>query len=104
LDLAAANRLEPKHVELPQLPDDATETMREVAAFFARVHGVRLYAGMDPEVPFACGWVGCKIGRPKPTVHCALRQLEAAGVLRHVGSLPGRMKRGTHLWARGGGR
>lgn len=104
LDLAAANRLEPVPVLLPPLPDDATETMREVADFFALVHGVRLYAGMEPEVPFACGWVGSKIGRPKPSVHRALRQLEASGVLRCTGSLPGRRKRGTRLWARGGGR
>jgi hypothetical protein len=98
---AAEGRLEPLPVELPSLPDGATQTMREVAAFFALVRGVRLWAGDGRDVPFACGWVAGKLGRPKKTVHRALRQLEACGVLVRGASLPPRGRRGTQLWAPG---
>jgi hypothetical protein len=110
LKLYEAKELEPFHVDLPPLPDDATDTMRKVAGFYRVVLGLRLGEDMrskdgewgPADVPFACGWVGKKIGRPKPSVHRALRQLEAAGVLRRVGSLPGRPdRRGTHVWAPG---
>lgn len=104
LELHKANRFEPVSVELPPLPDSATEPMREVADFFELVHGLRLYAGMDPEVPFASGWVADKIEHSKTTVYRALKDLEAAGVLRRAGKMPGRDgKRGTHLWLPGGG-
>jgi hypothetical protein len=100
LALYAANRLEPDRVELPPLPDSATGTMRAVAEFYGLVLSLRVDAGIPDasEVPFACGWVADKIGRPKKSVHRALAQLEVAGVLRRAGSLPGRGMRGTHLW------
>jgi hypothetical protein len=94
-------RLVPVPVELPALPEWATPAMRDVAGFFELVRGVRIWAGDGRDVPFACGWVAEKLGRPKKTVHRALRQLEACGVLEKAGSLPGRGKRGTQLWAPG---
>jgi hypothetical protein len=90
LDLHAAGRLEPIPVELPPLPDGATATMREVYEFFKLVHGLRLEACDHRDVPFACGWVADKLGLSKKSVHRVLAQLDAAGVLRQTGSLPGR--------------
>jgi hypothetical protein len=75
--------------------------MRAVADFFVLVRGVRLWAGDDREVPFACGWVARKLGLSKVTVWRALEQLSASGVLVEAGHLSGRGKRGTRLWAAG---
>jgi hypothetical protein len=94
-------RVEPVPVELPPLPDSATPSMRKVADFYVLVRGVRLWAGDDRDVPFACGWVAQKVGLTKVTVWRALEQLAAAGVLVRTGALPGRGKRGTHLWTPG---
>ena len=97
----AAGRLALPPVELPALPHNASPTMRRVAAFFVVVRGLRLYAGDDRPVPFACGWVGEKIGLPKKTAWRAVWALCEAGVLIEEGALPGRGKRGTKLYAPG---
>lgn len=89
-------------VELPKLPDDATEPMRRVAAFFAHVHALRSWAGMEPEAPFAGDWVAAKLCIPPVTVWRSLRRLEAAGVLQGAGSLPGRDgRRGPKMYVVG---
>jgi hypothetical protein len=99
LRMSARGELPPRDVQLRDLPDSATMPMRKVARFFQLVAGLRAAAGDERPVPFACGWVAEKTGLPKPTVHRALRQLEAAGVLKHDGTLPARgLKRRTHLW------
>jgi hypothetical protein len=94
-----AGRREPEPVSLlnvSTLPCNA----QTVAVFFATVHGLRLTMpalGARP-VPFGCEWVGSHLGMSKATVWRALRMLEAAGVLKRVGSLPGRDKLGVHLY------
>jgi hypothetical protein len=85
-------------VELPPLPEDATQDMRRVAEFYRLVRGLRLGAGDDRPVPFACGWVAGHLGIPKITVWRALQRLAACGVLVQSDTLPGRGKRGTHVW------
>ena len=52
------------------------------------------------EVPSSriAGW-RTKIGRPRNTVHRALKRLVDAGVLTQPGAMPGRGMRGTHLYA-----
>lgn len=105
LRMVAAGQLDtPNATELPPLPDNATDTMRRVAEFFQLVHAVRGWAGMEPEVMFASTWVANNIGMPQPTVWRALRWLEAAGVLKAAGSLPGRNgRRGPRLYVVGEG-
>lgn len=89
-------------VELPPLPDDATEPMRRVAAFFQLVYALRTWADMPPEAPFAGDWVAAKLRIPPVTVWRALRRLEAAGVLKGAGSLPGRNgRRGPKMYVVG---
>jgi DNA-binding transcriptional ArsR family regulator len=92
------------HVQLPPLPDNATDPMRRVAAFFELVHGLRQWAGMDPEVMFSSHWAAAKIGLPQRTVSRALGRLVDAGVLAPAGSRPGRNgRRGPRLFNVGDG-
>ena len=71
-----------------------------VAEFVKRVDGVRRWARMPQEIPLSVRWVAKRLDLRKSTVHRALKDLEAAGVLRQTGSLPGRGgKRGTHTYA-----
>jgi hypothetical protein len=98
----AASHIEPVLVELPPLTDGATRPMRDMAAFFALVHGLRLWACDERPVPFACGWVASKLGLPKQTVWRVRGALVEAGVLVHAGMLPGRGKRGTWSFLPGG--
>jgi hypothetical protein len=99
---ADAGRLEGfELVDLPPLPEWATPPMRRVAGFYAKVRSVRLWAGDERDVPFACRWVAAKLRLPKTAVHRALTQLEAEGVLVRTATLPGRGRRGTQLWAPG---
>lgn len=92
-------RFEPKAVELPDLPADATDSMRVVAADFALVRGLRLAAGDDRAVPYAVRWVAARVGLPYRTVARSLKRLEEAGVLVRADAMPGRGSRGTQLWA-----
>jgi IclR helix-turn-helix domain len=76
--------------------------MRRVAGFFARLHGCRRWAGDGRDVLFTERWVSRKVGLPKATVHRALSQLEACGVLVRGETLPSREgKRRAQLWAPG---
>jgi hypothetical protein len=84
------------------VPEGSSDAMRTVAEFYALVRAVRVWAGDDRPVPFACGWVGEKTGIPKRTVARALHQLRDAGALELVGAMPGRGARGTHLYEPGG--
>ena len=96
-----AGRVEAVAVDLPPLPDCATRVARDVAEFYRRVRGVRLWAGDDRPVPFGGAWVGRYLGLPDTTVWRAIKQLEEYGVLVYVGALPGRGKRGTFLYEPG---
>jgi len=92
---ADAGRLEGfKPTELPPLPEWATVPMRRVAELFAKVHGCRQWAGDGRDPLFVERWVSRKVGLPKTTVHRALMQLGACGVL----------VRGERLYSRGGKR
>jgi hypothetical protein len=92
------------NVKLPQLPDNATDPMRRVAAFFELVHALREWAGMEREVPFAGEWVAAKLRIPPTTVWRAVQRLVEAGVLAPAGSLPGRNgRRGPRLFVVGDG-
>jgi hypothetical protein len=103
LRLHAAGELgfAPEHVELPELPDNATEAMSLVATDFALVCGLRRAAGKEGDVAYGTEWVGARIGVPGRTVHRSLERLAAAGVLVCTGELPrrARRRRGTRLWA-----
>jgi hypothetical protein len=101
LALHAKDELALASAGLPDLPPTATAAMRQVAEFYALVRALRMWAGDDRPVPFACGWVGQKTGIPKRTVARALRQLVDAEVLELVGAMPGRGARGTHLYEPG---
>lgn len=91
---------EPAVVELRPMPESVPDVYHRVAVFFALVAGLRLAAGNDQPVPFACEWVGKHLGGvPKLTVWRARKRLVELGVLEHVGTLPGRGKRGTDLFA-----
>ena len=90
--------VEPVVVELRPVQDGAPEVVRRVAVFFALIAGLRLAAGDDRPVPFACGWVGERLDVPKLTVWRTRKRLVQLGVLEHVGALPGRGKRGTDLF------
>jgi hypothetical protein len=91
----AAGHIEPVLVELPPLPDRATPPMQDMAAFFALVRGLRLWACDERPLPFACGWVAAKLGLNKQTAWRVRHALVEAGVLVHGETLPGRDKRGT---------
>jgi len=97
-------RIEPVPVDLlPKLPPHATPPMYDVAMFFCRVYGLRLWAGDTRDVPFSCGWVAQKLHLPKATVWRAIKSLVSAGVLIQGETLPGRKKLGTHTYLPGKG-
>lgn len=100
LRMHTEGRIEPVVVELPALPPDATDAMRQVAEFFALVAGLRLWAGDSREVLFAGHWVAEKIGLPHRTVARALTQLVEQEVLVRSGVMPrrGQKTRGTYLY------
>jgi len=94
----------PEPIELPPLPLNATQPMRRVAAFFAVVRAVRLWAGDDRDVPMSCRWAGAKLGLSYPTASRALRELVVCGVLVRTDSLhplSGREGRGTACYMPG---
>jgi DNA-binding transcriptional ArsR family regulator len=99
LQLEARGEAEPLAGERLVLPDDASEPMRRVAAFFERVRGLRRWADMPEadEVPFAYRWVARHVGLPERTTGQALNRLRRAGVLEVVGELErrGGLPRGT---------
>lgn len=94
LKLYRAGRLRPVAVQLA-VPDQALPVERRVAQFFGLVHGLRLAAGDDRPVPFACRWVGAQLSLPRQTVSRTLHSLVDDGVLRKCPPLPGRQRRGT---------
>ena len=99
-----AGRRQPVAVTLP-VTAPLPPKVQAVADFYARVRGLRL-ATANPDtrpVPFGCAWVGRHLDMPKATVWRALQTLEAEGVLKQVGNLPGRDKQGVHLWLPGDG-
>lgn len=98
LALCKLGKFEPVVVELREVPDGAPEVVHRVSAFFGLIAGLRLAAGDDRPVPFACGWVGEHLDVPKLTVWRSRKRLIELGVLEHVGALPGRGKRGTDLF------
>jgi hypothetical protein len=96
--------VKPLPVQLPPLPKSRSPAVRQVAGFFCKVYGLRLYAGDERWVPFACQWVADKLGIPKLTVWRALVALVEAGTLVRPPerSLPGRGgRRGTDLYLPG---
>jgi hypothetical protein len=98
-------KIKPDPVDLPPLPPNATGPMKDVAEFFIRVRGLRLYAGNTLPVVFACDWVARNLLMPKVTAWRAIKSLEDAGVLVFAGKLPGRKgKRGTHTYLPGKGK
>jgi len=106
LRMAAEGQVMPLPVELPPLPEDATQNMRTVAEFFRRVRALRLAVEDDRPVPFATWWVGKHCGLPgvdngKMAAWRTLWKLEAAGVLVKADPLPGRGKRGVSCYLPG---
>jgi hypothetical protein len=94
----AAGRVAPVRVPLAALPEGAWPAAETVREDFALVHGLRLWAGDERPVPYACGWAAARLKCHKATVWRALGQLVDAGVLESAGELPGRGKRGTRLY------
>ena len=99
-----AGRRQPEKVSLPPTAP-LSPKVQAVADFYALVRGLRLGSAVPDTrpVPFGCEWVGGHLGMSKVTVSRALRTLEAAGVLKRVGHLPGRDKPGVHTWLPGDG-
>jgi hypothetical protein len=83
-----AGRIEPVPVRL-SLPASASQPMMLTAEFFARVYGLRLWAGDRRPVLFTHRWVARKLGLPRLMVYDALKQLVADGVLVDGGKMPG---------------
>src|SRR4051794_2533877 len=75
---------EPLPVTLPPLPDDAPPHARRVASDFAYVLGLRLGAGNDKAVIYACRWVAPRVGASYRGVNSIGPSLERVGVLERV--------------------
>ena len=99
--------LAPLPVELPSLPQSRSEAMPRVAEFFVLVYGLRLAAGDERPVPFACGWIAQKLGLEKQTAYRLRCQLVEAGVIVKAETMPGRqgsdgqIRRGTDCYLPG---
>jgi hypothetical protein len=89
-------------VALPALPANSTDAMRKVAEFFAKVRGLRLWAGDDRPVVFSHRFIATHTGLHFRTAGRALCRLKAAGVLEFAGEMPPRGARGTHTYLPGG--
>jgi hypothetical protein len=101
----AAGRISPVEVALPALPAGSWPAAEAVREDFALVRGLRLWAGDDRPVPYACEWAAARLERHKTTVWRALGQLVGAGVLLQCGELPPRGGGyGTRLYLPGGAR
>jgi hypothetical protein len=89
------------HVEVPPLPDDATEPMKRVARLAQRIVALQLWAGMpDPHaVWFAYRFAAKWVRLPEPTTYTAWRRLREAGWLVLLGEQEpqGRRPRGTFV-------
>jgi hypothetical protein len=91
-------------IELPGLPDGATEPMERARVFLAQLFALREWAGMEPEAIVSSHWLADKLDLPQPTAWRALRDLTAAGVLTEAGRRHGRNhKRGPRLYMPGDG-
>jgi hypothetical protein len=95
-----AHRLEPERVELGEMPSDATRPMVVIAEHMRVLMGLRLKAGEDRPLPYACS-MAADIGiDDKAVAWRALRRLVKAGVVDYVGNMPPRgFREGTRLYA-----
>jgi hypothetical protein len=75
---------QPLAVHLPPLPDDAPPMVRKVYEDFGWILGLRLAAGRDDAVPYACRWVAKRINACHTAVNGACHYLERAGVIERV--------------------
>lgn len=83
------------------LPPGLPGSARVVGEFFGLILALRLWACDERPIPFACGWVGLKVGLSDRTVWRARIALVEADVLTKLDPLPGRGKRGTDLFLPG---
>jgi hypothetical protein len=95
----AAGAIDVVDVELPNVPDDASEIVRRVVQDFTTLAGARLAVGDHRAVPYACRWAASRLGVSYMTVNRVLTSLVAWGALRDEGAMPGRGARGTRLYA-----
>jgi hypothetical protein len=65
---------------MPPLPDDAFPLARAVYVDFGFILGLRMAAGKDTPVPYACRWVADRIDASFRGVNGACLYLERAGV------------------------
>jgi Winged helix-turn-helix DNA-binding len=103
LALHAAGAIEPVRIAFPAAPASLSTVARAVLDDFARIRGLRLAAGDDRPVPYGKAWVAARVGWSPRSVWRALRELEAAGLIRFVEELPLRGKgNGTKTYLPGG--
>jgi hypothetical protein len=105
LRLHEAGEIEPVEERFPLVPATVSPFARVVFEDFARIRGLRLWAGDDRPVPYGREWVADRLKRHESAVRRALRELEAAGLIEFVGELPARRKgqRGTKTYLPGRG-
>jgi hypothetical protein len=95
----AAGAIDVVAVELPNVPDDASEIVRRVVEDFAMVAGARLAVGDVRAVPYACRWAAARLSVSHMTVNRVLTSLVEWGALCDEGAMPGRGGRGTRLYS-----
>ncbi len=91
-------------IDLPPLPENASEPMRRVADLYATVAALRAYADRPHalDVMFSARWAAARVRLPRMTVWRAIHALVEAGVLVQGETLPGRGgKRGLHTYRPG---
>lgn len=97
-----AGRFEPVPLVLPNVPENASRAVLLVVEDFQLVAGARLAIGDKRPVPYSCRWPQSRLGLSYRTINGILTSLVTWRALAHVGAMPGRGARGTHLYEPGG--